>query len=198
MINAPQKTHRPSIHVVDAIDGIQVPVTMSGPATGRTIVMFDDASRITDAYDLVRDRLHVAMFRTVVISAEHELSPKAVVSVLDRLEVSSGLLVGDGAGGELAWSVAAAHGARFTGLVAIDCGHPSVPNIDGDIRDIHCPAVEVDTTVLVGTRATQAVARASRRLVHGEFRLVELAGPRSSRHFTTQLGAEIVLRALSR
>lgn len=198
MINAPQQTHRPSEHRVDAIDGVEVPVTMSGPETGRTIIMFEEAPLIGAPYDPIRERLHVAMFRTVVISVHDGLTPKAVVSVLDQLKVAAGLLVGDGAAGDLAWGLAAAYGSRFTGLVVIDCGHPGVPDTHGDIRDIHCPAVQVDTTALVSTRAAQAVARASRRLVQGEFRLVELAGPRASRHFTTQLATEIVVRALSR
>ncbi|MDX1882155.1 alpha/beta hydrolase [Mycolicibacterium sp. 120270] len=197
-MNATRQAHRPSMHLIDAIDGITVPVTVSGPDRGRTIIMFEETSRIVDTYDTVRERLHVAMFRTVVISARNGLTPKAVIAVLDQLKVVGGLIVADGVCGDLAWSLAAAHGARFTGLVVIDSGHPAVPNVDGRVRDIHCPAVEVDTTVLVGGQASQAIARASRRLVQGEFRLVELAGPRTSRHFTTQLAAEIVVRALSR
>ena len=73
-----------------------------------------------------------------------------------------------------------------------------LPGVDGVIRDDDCPAVEVDTTILVSSRSAHAVARASRRHVHADFRLVELAGPRNSRHFTAQLATEIVVRALSR
>ncbi len=197
MIDAPQRTDRPSVHRVDAIDEIAVPVMVSGPATGRTIIMFDEG-RNRRPYDLIRERLHVAMFRTVVIGRSDHLTPKAVISILDELKVSTGLLFADSGAGDLAWRLAAAHGARFTGLVVVDCGHPSVPDIHGEARDIRCPPVEVDTTSLVSTPATQAVARASRRLVQGEFRLVELAGRRASRHFTMQVAAEIVVRALSR
>lgn len=39
----------------------------------------------------------------------------------------------------------------------------------------------IHTTALVSSRATDAVARASRRYVHGEFRLVEFAGPNRKR-----------------
>ena len=198
MINASLPTHRQSLYHVDAIDGFQVPVRLSGPDKGRVVIMFDGTPRTTDSYDIVRERLHVAMFRTVAFPAHEGLSSKAIIGILDRLKVAGGLLVGDGAGGELAWDLAATHRERFTGLVVVDCGHPRVPNDDGVIRDKHCPAIEVDTTALVSTRATHAVARASRRYVHGEFRLVELAGPRKSRHFTAQLTAEIVVRALSR
>ena len=79
--------------------------------------------------------------------------------------------------------------------MVIDCGHPRVPDINGVIRDQHCPPVQVDTTALVSTPAAHGVARASRRYVHGEFRLTDLAGWRKSRHFTAQLASEIVLRS---
>jgi hypothetical protein len=197
MINAPQRTDHRSFHRVDAIDEVAVPVMVSGPATGRTIIMFD-GGRNGRPYDLVRERLHVAMFRTVVIARSDGLTPKAVISILDQLKVSAGLLFADSRAGDLAWRLAGAYGARFTGLVVVDCGHPGAPDVHGEIRDIRCPPVEVDTTALVSTAATHAVARASRRLVHGEFRLVELAGRRASRHFTMQVAAEIVVRALSR
>lgn len=186
------------MRLVDVIDGFHVPVALSGPDQGRVVIMFDETPRRTDSYDIVRERLHVARFRTITIPAHESLSPKLVVGMLDQLNVVGGLLVGDGVGGELAWNLAASQRERFTGLVVIDCGHPRVPNIDGVIRDRHCSAVEVDTTALVSTRETDAVARASRRYVHGDFRLVEFAGPRNSRHFTAQLAAEIVVRALSR
>jgi pimeloyl-ACP methyl ester carboxylesterase len=183
---------------VDAIDGFQVPVTLSGPDEGRVVIMLDAAPSKANHYDIVRERLHVAMFRTITIPAYDGLRPKSVLGILDHFKVAGGLLVGDRTGGELAWSLAATQGERFTGLVVIDCGHPRVPDIDGVVRDKHCPAVEVDTTSLVSSRAAHAVAQASRRYVQGEFRLVELAGPRNSRHFTAQLATEIVVRALSR
>jgi hypothetical protein len=198
MINASMPTHPQSMRHVDAIDGLKVPVTLSGPEKGRVVIMFDETPQRTDAYDIVRQRLHLAMFRTMVIPAHAKLRPKSVIDILDQLKVPGGLLLGDGAGGELAWSLAATERERFTGLVVIDVGHPRVPDTGGAIRDNHCPAVEVDTTALVSTRAAHAVARASRRYVHGEFRLVELAGPRTSRHFTAQLATEIVLRSFSR
>jgi pimeloyl-ACP methyl ester carboxylesterase len=197
MIDASLDTYRQSIPPITAIDGSQVPVTLSGPVKGRVVIMFEEAPHRTEHYGILRGRLHVAMFRTVVISADKRLSSKSAIGILDQLEVAGGLLVGDGAGGELAWNLAAAYRERFTGLVAIDCGHPRVPDLDGVIRDKDCPAVEVDTTVLASTRAAHAVARASRRFVHGEFRLVELAGPRRSRHFAAQLATEIVVRAIS-
>ncbi len=197
LIDTPGPAHRHRLRHVDAIDGIPVPVRLSGPDTGRVIIMFDGTPHTTNPYDIVRERLHVAMFRTVVFPAHQGLSTKAIIGALDQLDVTGGLLVGDRTGGELAWSLAAAERERFTGLVVVDCGHPGVPGDDGVIRDKHCPPVKVDTTALVSTSAAHAVACASRRLVHGEFRLVELAGPRKSRHFSAQLTAEIVVRALS-
>lgn len=198
MINAPQRTHHPSIRRVDAIDGVAVPVMMSGPETGRTIVMLDNAARNGGAYDEVRERLEVAMFRTVVIYRHEGLSPKAVVSVLDQLKVVGGVLVADAEGGELAWKVAAAHGDRFTGLVVVDCSHPAVPDVHGVVRDKRCPVVQLDTTVLVSTPAAHAAALACRRFIRGDFRLLDAAGRRRSAHFIGQLCTEIVVRAFSR
>jgi pimeloyl-ACP methyl ester carboxylesterase len=175
-----------------------VSVTLSGPALGRTIIMLEEPTRNPVAQDVLRERLQVAMFHIVAIPIADGLSAKSVVGFLDQLQIASGLLVGDGAGAELAWDLAATHRERFTGLVAIDRGHPSVPNADGVIRDEGCPAVEVDTTILAQGSSAHAVARASRRHVHADFRLVDLAGPRNSQHFTAQLATEIVMRALSR
>ncbi|OBI17428.1 alpha/beta hydrolase [Mycobacterium sp. E2327] len=182
----------------DTLDGFRVPVRLSGPDGGRVVIMLDEVPGGQDAYDAVRDRLHVATFRTLTIPAHPDLSPKSVIRILDQFEVDSALLVGDRSGGELAWSLAASQRGRFTGLVVIDCGHPRVPDLDGSVREKDCGPVEVDTTALVSSRTADAVARASRRYVHGEFRLVDLAGPRNSRHFTAQLAAEIVVRALCR
>ncbi len=58
--------------------------------------MIDETPQKTDAYDIVRQRLHLAKFRTVVIPAHATLSPKSVVDMLDQLKVAGGLLVGDG------------------------------------------------------------------------------------------------------
>jgi pimeloyl-ACP methyl ester carboxylesterase len=198
MIDASPPAYRENVRTADTVDGFRVPVRLNGPDNGRVVIMLDETPPRLNAYDIVRSRLHVAMFRTVTIPACHRLSPKSVVRILDQFRVGSGLLVGDRTGGELAWDLAAMQPGRFTGLVVIDCGHPRVPAVDGLIRDKDCRAVEVDTTALVSSRASDAVARASRRYVHGEFRLVELAGTRDSRHFTAQLAAEIVVRALSR
>ncbi|WP_233213413.1 alpha/beta hydrolase [Mycobacterium hubeiense] len=198
MITATLPNNRERMRHVDTIDGFGVPVELSGPDNGRVVIMFEETHRKTDAYDIVRERLHVAMLRTLVIPADPRLTAKSVVGILDQLKIPGGLLVGDRTGGELAWNLAASQQERFTGLVVIDCGHPRAPDIDGVVRDRHCPAVQADATALVSTRAAHAVACESKRYVHGEFRLAELAGPRRSRHFIAQLATEIVVRSLSR
>jgi pimeloyl-ACP methyl ester carboxylesterase len=182
---------------VDAVDGFPVRVKLAGPDTGRVVVMFDEKSSETSAFEDVRQRLHVAMLRTVTIPVDRRLTAKSVLDLLDRLRVPGGLLVGDRTGGDLAWEVAATHHERFTGLVVIDSGHPRVPDIGRVIRDERCRPVHAATTALVSSPAAHAVARASRRYVHGDFRLTELAGPRGSRHFTAQMATEIVLRSHS-
>ncbi|GAA2798703.1 alpha/beta hydrolase [Mycolicibacterium pallens] len=183
--------------MMSAIDGAMVSVTLSGPPLGRTIIMLEEPARNPVAQDALRERLQVAMFRIVTVPIVDGLNAKSIIGFLDDLRITSGLLVGDGAGAELAWDLAAAHRERFTGLVVIDRGHPRVPDSDGIVRDGDCPAVVVDTTVLVEGRSAHGVARASRRHVHADFRLVDLAGPPSSQHFTAQLATEIVMRALS-
>jgi hypothetical protein len=114
------------------------------------------------------------------------------------MKVVGGVLVADNEGGELAWKVAAAHSERFTGLVVVDCGHPAVPDLHGVVRDIHCPAVQLDTTVLVSTPAARTAALACRGFIRGDFRLLDAAGRKRSTHFMGQLCTEIVVRAFSR
>ena len=104
------------------------------------------------------------------------------------------LLVGDRLGGELAWELAATRLDRFIGLVAVDRGHPRVADPAGVIRDEHCPPVELNTTVLVSTKAARAMAVASQRFVYGEYRIVDLLGRRNAADSTAQLATEIVMR----
>lgn len=197
MIEAPP-TYRKSIRYVTAIDGTTTEVTLSGPVSDRTVILIDKPTDPSAACDTLRERLHVARFRTVAIPAYSGLTAKSIVGFLDQLRIAGGLLVGDSAGAELAWDLAATYRERFTGLLVIDCGHPAVPGVEGSIRDRTCPAVDVDTTIMASSRFAYAVASASRRHVHGDFRMVELSGPRGSRHFIAQLATEIVVRALSR
>ncbi|BBB42477.1 hypothetical protein MASB_30430 [Mycobacteroides abscessus subsp. bolletii BD] len=173
-------------------------VNVSGPDKGTTVVMLAAAGHFALSYRAVCERLHTAGLRTAVIGHDPHLHAKAITGVLDDIGVKVALLAGDRAGGELAWDLAASKLDRFIGLVAIDRGHPRVADRAGLIRDKHCPPVEINTTVLVTSDATRAIARASQRFVYGDYRIVELMGRRSAtRDLTPELAAEVVLRSSS-
>jgi len=177
------------------IDGFPIPVDVAGPQNGPVVVVLAAAQHPLTAYDAVCQRLHTASLRTIVIGADPRLTPKSVIGILDSLGVQCGVLVGDRTGADNAWELAATRPDRFTGLVALDRGHPRAPDLSGAIRDERCPPVEINTTVLVSSRATASVANASQRFVYGEHRLVMLPGRRSASDFTAQFAMEIVLRA---
>lgn len=177
------------------IDGFPIPVEIGGPQNGSAVVVLAAAEHPLTAYDAVCQRLHTASLRTIVVGADPRLTPKSVIGILDSLGVQCGVLVGDRTGADNAWELAAIRPDRFTGLVVIDRGHPRAPDLSGSIRDVRCPPVEINTTVLVSSRASAAVARASQRFVYGEHRLVMLPGRRSATDSTAQLAMEIVLRA---
>jgi pimeloyl-ACP methyl ester carboxylesterase len=163
------------------VDGFGVQVDVSGPDRGCYVVLLCAAQQPPAAYDQLCGRLHIAAVRTIVIAADPRMNPKSVIAILDSLEMPSGVIVGDRAGAELAWEVAAARPDRFTGLVVIDRAHPRVADPNGVIRDPECPPVE-------------AMAKASQRFVFSDFRLVEYSGRRNAAIATAQLAAEIVLR----
>ncbi len=177
------------------IGGIAVPVGVAGPDRGANVVLLAAAAHPVAAYDPLCARLHIAATRTIVIGADPRLDDKGVIDILDNLNVPSGVLVGDRSGAELAWTAAANSPARFTGLVVIDRGHPRVPDPSGVVRDAECPPVEINTTALVNTPATRAMAKASQRFVYSDFRLVQFSGRRNVEIATAQLAAEIVLRS---
>jgi pimeloyl-ACP methyl ester carboxylesterase len=179
--------------MMTTVDGFPIEVGVTGPEQGSVVVVLGGARGLA-AYDAVCERLHTASLRTVVMAPDPRLTPKSVVGILDVLDINWGVLVGDRVGGELAWELAATRLDRFTGLVAIDRGHPRVADLTGVIRDPHCPPVEINTTALVSTPAAQAVARASQWFVYGHYRVVELLGRRNAQESTAQLAAEIVLR----
>ncbi len=177
------------------VDGFPIPVSVTGPEKGPVVIILSAAQRMPAAYDAVCQRLHTAALRTVVVGSDQRLTVKSVTGVLDALEIQWGVLVGDRAGGELAWELAATRLDHFTGLVVVDRGHPRVPDLGGVIRDEQCPPVEINTTALVSSSANAAVVGASQRFVYGDFRMVTLAGRRSAQESSAQLAAEIVLRA---
>ena len=176
------------------VDGVGVNVNVDGPDKGSVVVVLGAAHHAPAAYDPVCQRLHTASLRTVVIAPDPRLTAKAVIGVLDALDVKWALLVGDRVGGELAWELAATRLDRFIGLVVIDRGHPRVADPTGVIRDDRCPPVEMNTTALVSTSAARAVAKASQRYVYGDYRMVDLLGRRNAQESTAQLAAEIVMR----
>ena len=176
------------------VEGFPVRVSVTGPEKGPYVVLLGSAEHPPAAYDTLCQRLHTAAVRTVVIGADPRLHPKAVVSILEALDVPWAVLVGDRFGAELAWELAATRPDRFTGLVVIDRGHPRIPDPRGVVRDPDCPPVEINTTALVTSPATRAAVKASQRHVYSDYRLVEFTGRRSAAEATAQLAAEIVLR----
>lgn len=181
--------------MIPTVDGFPIPVDISGPDRGPVVVLLGAAGQATAAYDAVCERLHTANLRTVVLGYDARLSPKSALGVLDVVGVKWAVVVGDRAGAELAWELAASRLDRFTGLVVIDRGHPRAPDASGVIRDEDCPAVEMNTTALVSSSAARTAARASQRYVYGEFRLVDMLTRRNAQESTAQLAAEIVLRS---
>lgn len=179
--------------MMTTVDGFPIQVCDTGPEKGSVVVLLCAAQRALPAYDAVCERLHTASLRTIAVAADPRLTPKSVVGILDVLDVSWGVVVGDRDGAELAWELAATRLDRFTGLVVIDRGHPRVAD-QGVIRDGDCPPVEIDTTALVSSSASHSVAQASQRFVYGDYRVVELLGRRNAHESTAQLAAEIVLR----
>jgi pimeloyl-ACP methyl ester carboxylesterase len=177
--------------MMTTLDGFPVPVSVAGPENGVVVVILGAEQRAPAAYDAVCERLHTASLRTVVIGPDPRLTSKSVVGILDALGIGWAVVVGDRAGAEIAWDLAA---SRFVGLVVVDRGHPRVADLDGTIRDKDCPPVEIATTVLVSSPAGRAMARDSQRFVYADYRIVELLGRRNAQESTAQLAAEIVLR----
>src|SRR5690242_19479885 len=129
--------------MMTTLDGFPVPVGVTGPEKGVAVVLLAAEQRAPAAYNAVCERLHNASLRTVVIGPDPRLTPKSVVGILDALSIGWGVVVGDRAGGELAWHLAATRLGRFVGLVAIDRGHPGVADVNGDISDQQCPPVVI-------------------------------------------------------
>lgn len=180
--------------MMTTLDGFPVPVGVSGPEKGVVVVILGDEQRELAAYDAVCERLHTASLRTIVIGLDPRLTPKSVIGILDGLGIGWAVVVGDRAGGDIAWELAATKLGRFVGLVVVDRGHPCVADVNGVVRDGHCPPVEIGITVLVSTPGGRTVARNSQRFVYADYRSVDMLGRRNAQESTAQLAAEIVLR----
>ena len=134
--------------MVPTLHGFAVPVAVAGPEAGVVVVILGDRNRAPGAYDALCERLHLAALRTVVIGFDARLTRASVPSLLDGLGIRWAVLVGDGAGGDLAWELAATAAGRFVGLVVIDRGHPRVANPQGMV-----PALQNGDMVLTQSPA---------------------------------------------
>lgn len=179
-----------------ATEEVTAALSVSGPGQGPVVVILA-TRRGLRGYNAVCRRLHTALFRTMVIAVDPQTSAQSVISLLDTLDVRWALLVGDRTGGRLAWTLAGTEQHRFSGLVAIDCGHPRVPDENGVVRDKDCPPAKINTTMLVASPEDRAVAHASGRHVYGDFRVAELVDGRNVAESTAQLASEIVVRAFA-
>ncbi|OOK82796.1 hypothetical protein BZL30_0500 [Mycobacterium kansasii] len=93
-----------------------------GSGNGVVVTILGAEQRAVAAYGAICERLHTASLRTVVIGPDPRLTAKSVMGILDVLSIGWAVVVGDRAGGELAWELAATRLGRFAGLVAIDRG----------------------------------------------------------------------------
>lgn len=172
-----------------------VTVRIGGPESRHSVLLLPDAGAPADVFDAVCARLHDSDLRTVVPQSLAGLDEPAVIALLDELALPWVNLVGAGAGAELAWRLAAKTFGRFASLIVADRGHPAVPGADGAVRDATCPAVELPTTVVVGTSLGRPCAEASGRFVYSELRIVQLDGiddvPAQA---AAEFASEIVLR----
>lgn len=170
-------------------------VRLSGPTSKHSVLLLPGADDPVDVYDAVCARLHDSDLRTIVPEHIEGFDEPTIMAVLDELKVGWINLVGNREGAELAWVLAARQFGRFASLVVVDRGHPAVLGADGAARVPGCPAVELPTTVMVGSAQRRAEADASGRFVYSDFRVVELDGvdnvPTSA---AAELATEIVLR----
>src|SRR6202012_2056307 len=113
--------------MMTTVDGFPIQVCDTGPEKGSVVVLLCAAERALTAYEAVCERLHTASLRTIVVGPDPRLTPKSVVGILDVLDVTWGVLVGDRDGAELAWELAATRLGRVTGLVVIDRGPAGPP-----------------------------------------------------------------------
>ncbi|WP_404314037.1 alpha/beta fold hydrolase [Prescottella equi] len=178
-----------------AVGSGTVTVRIGGPESRHTVLLLPDAGAPADVFDAVCARLHDSDLRTVVPETVEGLDEPSVIAMLDELKLPWVNLVGAGAGAEIAWQLAAKTFGRFASLIVADRGHPAVPGVDGAVLDAACPAVELPTTVVVGTSLGRSSADASGRYAYSEFRIVQLDGvddiPTKA---PAELATEIVLR----
>src|ERR1700679_2176482 len=132
--------------MMTTLNGFPIQVCDTGPEKGSVVVLLCAAQRALPAYEALCERLHTASLRTIAVAPDPRLTPKSVMGILDVLDVSWGVLVGDRDGAELAWELAATRLDRFTSLVVIDRGHPRVADPPGGVRARHPPPAQTKQT----------------------------------------------------
>ncbi|WP_137725102.1 alpha/beta fold hydrolase [Prescottella subtropica] len=172
-----------------------VTVRIAGPESRHTVLLLPDAGDPSDVFDAVCARLHDSDLRTVVPESVDGLDVPSVIALLDELKLPWVNLVGAGTGAELAWQLAARTFGRFASLIVADRGHPAAPSVDGTVLDAVCPAVELPTTLVVGSSLGRACADVTGRYVYSDFRVVQLDGVDNvPAKAAAELATEIVLR----
>ncbi|MCX4094232.1 alpha/beta hydrolase [Nocardia sp. alder85J] len=169
-------------------------VRIDGPQSRHTVVLLPDPADAEDAFDRVIARLHNSELRTVTFETVEGLDATTGYALLDQLDAPWAVLVGNGAGAEVAWQLAARGYGRFIGMVAIGRGHPALADAEGTVSDASCPAVEISTTVVATKRLPRALADGCMRYVYGEFRIAELDTADPLAEADHELATEIVLR----
>ncbi|MDN5759060.1 MAG: alpha/beta hydrolase [Tomitella sp.] len=174
---------------VEGPDGAPgVLVLASAPATG----VVPDMATITA-------RLVNSGMQAFVLEQLDGLGHDEVVAILDQVGLHWVSIVGIGDGAALAWQTAARHFERTTSLVVLDHGHPAAADVQGDIADAGCPAVEVATTLVLATGEHRSHAYATGRHAYSDYRVVELPeGDEAAADgvaLATALATEIILRS---
>lgn len=173
-------------------------VRVDGPESRHAVLLLPGAGDAPDVFDDVCARLHNSDLRTYAVESVDGLTEAGLVGLLDELKLGWVNLVGSREGADLAWLLAARTFGRFASLVVADSSHPAVAGPRGPAQVTSCPAVELPTTLLIGTTTTRACADESGRRVFADFRVVELDGidnvPAEAGH---EMATEIVLRTSS-
>ncbi|MDJ0391891.1 alpha/beta hydrolase [Rhodococcus sp. G-MC3] len=168
---------------------------IAGPESRHVVLLLPGVGDLPDVYDGVAEKLHNSDLKTIAVEDVAGLDQAAVLEILDELSLPWVHLVGSKEGAELAWSMAARTFGKFTSLVVCDRPHPAIADETGTVLEAGCPAVELPTTLMIGSSLRRAAADGTGRLVYGDFRVVELDGvddiPSGA---TSELATEIVLR----
>lgn len=169
------------------------PVRVGGQPKSPAVLLITDAGESAASYDAVAERLHNSGLRTFTVTSDGRMDGEQASALLDHLNVQWAHLVGVGAGGAIAWRVAAHYFGRAASLTVVDSAHPSVAGPAAG--EPPCPPVEVATTVIITHPANAPMANGSARYVHSDFRTVELFGMDPiAQKAPSALAIEVVLR----